>query len=249
MKMDATRFSQSKSQEAPRTEARRTSSKRFLVVLSVLLIVLVGPLFGPVPALLLNSMDVPAATAWEVVLFLVPFSIILVVMLGWMRRNGRTLADLGWRQPTTLPAIILGTLLGVFWAAFGAFGYLQFNPDANLMELSLFRVFTAVVGAGAAILEDLITRGFVMGELKRLKTPTWLQILASSLLFALYHSLWWLNPVGFVFSVVYGLLLGGLFVLGKRSLTPVILAHSLALLLAEPFLTLSLMEAIKLGLG
>ena len=49
--------------------------------------------------------------------------------------------------------------------------------------------------------------------------------------------------------MVFGLLLSGLFVLGKRSLTPVILAHSLALLLAEPFLTLSLMEAVKMGMG
>jgi hypothetical protein len=32
-------------------------------------------------------------------------------------------------------------------------------------------------------------------------------------------------------------------------LTPVILAHSLALLLGEPFLTLSLMEAVQMSLG
>lgn len=34
-----------------------------------------------------------------------------------------------------------------------------------------------------------------------------------------------------------------------RSLTPVILAHSLALLIGEPFLTLSLMEAIRMAAG
>ena len=200
--MNATQFSQSKSQESPRAEARRTSNKLFLVVLSVLLIVLVGPLFGPVPVLLLNAMEIRPATGWQVALFLVPFSLILAVMLGWMRRNGRTLADLGWRQPTTLLAIVLGTLLGVFWAVLGTFSYLQFNPDANLMELSLLRLFTALVGAGGAIMEDLITRGFVMGELKRLKTPTWLQIIASSLLFALYHTVWAFNPLSFAFSVV-----------------------------------------------
>ncbi len=247
--MNATQSSPSNTQEALRVGSRGMSSKTFLAVLSLLLIVLVGPLFGPVPAFLLNTMEVRPATGWQVALFLVPFGIITAVMLGWMRRNGRTLADLGWRRPTTGLAIVLGTLLGVFWAMFGSFGYLQFNPGANLMEVSLFRLFTALIGAGAAILEDLITRGFVMGELKRLKTPTWLQVAASSLLFALYHSLWGFNIFGFAFSVVYGLLLSGLFVLGKRSLTPVILAHSLALLLAEPFLTLSLMEAVKMGMG
>jgi hypothetical protein len=38
--------------------------------------------------------------------------------------------------------------------------------------------------------------------------------------------------------VVYGLLLGGLFLWGKRSLTPVILGHSLVVLLSEPFATM-----------
>jgi membrane protease YdiL (CAAX protease family) len=227
----------------------RMSNKTFLVVLALLLIILVGPLFGPVPAYLVRTMDTRTATAWQVVLFLVPFGAITALMLAWMRRNQRTLADLGWRQPTTLLAIGLGTLLGVFWAAFGSFAYLQFNPNANLLELNLFRLFTALVGAGASILEDLITRGFVMNELKRLKAATWLQVIASSLLFALYHTVWGFNPVSFAFSVVYGLMLSGLFVLGKRSLTPVILAHSLALLLGEPFLTLALIEAVQLSLG
>lgn len=142
---------------------------------------------------------------------------------------------------------MLGALAGVLWGVFGMFGYLQFNPEADLFEISLLRLFTALAGAGGALLEDLITRGFVMGELERMQTPAWIQVVASSLLFALYHSLWGLNIFGFVFSLVYGAILGGLFLLGKRSLTPVILAHSLALLIGEPFLTISLMEAIRMG--
>jgi membrane protease YdiL (CAAX protease family) len=159
------------------------------------------------------------------------------------------LADLGWRQPTTRLAIISGAVLGLFWGVLGTFSYLQFNPEANLFELSLFRLFTALVGAGAATLEDLITRGFVMNELRRLNSPTWMQLVASSLLFALYHTVWGFNIIAFIFSLVYGLLLGGLFILGKRSLTPVILGHSLALLVGEPFLTLSLMEAVRMAVG
>ncbi len=88
-----------------------------------------------------------------------------------------------------------------------------------------------------------------MEELERMQIPAWGQVVASSLLFALYHSVWALNIVGFVFSLVYGLIPGGLFLLGKRSLTPVILAHSLALRTGEPFLTLSLMEAIWMAAG
>lgn len=225
------------------------SNRAFLIVLALLLLVLVGPLFGPVPWYLVTTMEVRVATAWQVVLFLIPFGVVLGAVLAWMRRNQRTLADLGWRQPSTPLAIVLGTLLGLLWGVFGTFSYLQFNPTANVFEVSLFRLFAALVGAGGAVLEDMITRGFVMGELKRLNTPTWLQIIASSLLFALYHTVWGFNILGFVFSLVYGLLLSGLFVLGKRSLTPVILGHSLALLVGEPFLTLSLMEAIKMAIG
>jgi membrane protease YdiL (CAAX protease family) len=225
------------------------NNKSFLIVLAVLLLLLVGPLFSPVPVLLIMNMDIRAATSWQVGLFLVPFAIILGVMLSWMRRNQRTLADLGWRQPTTRLAIISGAVLGLFWGVLGTFSYLQFNPEANLFELSLFRLFTALVGAGAATLEDLITRGFVMNELRRLNSPTWMQLVASSLLFALYHTVWGFNIIAFIFSLVYGLLLGGLFILGKRSLTPVILGHSLALLVGEPFLTLSLMEAVRMAVG
>jgi len=225
------------------------NNKAFLIVLTLLLLALVGPLFGPVPSYLVTTMEVRAATGWQVVLFLIPFGVVLGVVLAWMRRNQRTWADLGWRLPSTPLAIALGILLGLFWGVLGTFSYLQFNPTANVFEISLFRLFTALVGAGAAVLEDMITRGFVMNELKRLNTPTWLQIIASSLLFALYHTIWGFNILSFVFSLVYGLLLSGLFVLGKRSLTPVILGHSLALLIGEPFLTLSLMEAIKMAIG
>ena len=225
------------------------NSKTFLLVLSALLLLLVGPLFGPVPVYLVRTFDVRTAALWELGLFLVTSAIVFGVMWMWMRRNGRTLADLGWLQPSTWPALIAGAALGLFWGAFGTMGYLQFVPDGNVMELSLYRVATALLGAGVGVVEDLITRGFVMNELKRLGAATWLQVLASSLLFALYHSVWGFSPIGFAFSLVYGLLLAGLFVWGKRSLTPVVLAHSLALFIGEPFLTLSLLEAIKAAIG
>lgn len=225
------------------------SSKTFLVVIALLLLLLVGPLFGPVPVALLTAMDVRAATAWQVVLFLLPLALITGVMLAWMRRNQRSLADLGWRRPTTSLAIVLGAFVGLAWGVLGTFSYLQFNPTANVMEVSLFRVTTALVGAAGAIVEDLITRGFVIEELKRLGAAGVTQVLGSSLLFAAYHSVWGFNIFGFAFSLIYGLLLSGLFLLGKRSLTPVILGHSLALLVGEPFLTLSLMSAIRMAIG
>jgi membrane protease YdiL (CAAX protease family) len=126
-------------------------------------------------------------------------------------------------------------------------GFLQFHPEANPLEISLFRVFTAVVGAVIAVGEDMVTRGYVMHELQHFNASGWLQVVGSSLLFALYHSIWHFNLPVFVVSLVYGLILGGLFIMGNRSLTPVILAHSLALLVGEPFLTMSLITAVHRG--
>lgn len=225
------------------------NSKAFLPVVALLLVVLVGPLFGPVPAALITAFDIRTATVWQVVLFLIPLGLILAVVLAWMRRQGRTLADVGWRRPTRPAAILLGAALGLAWGALGTASYMQFVPEADVFEVSLFRLFTALVGAGGAVLEDLTTRGFFMEELRRIGAGGWTQALASSLLFAAYHTLWGFNILAFLFSLVYGLMLSGLFVFGRRSLTPVILGHSLALLVGEPFLTLSLMEAVRMAVG
>ncbi|MFN8387589.1 MAG: CPBP family glutamic-type intramembrane protease, partial [Anaerolineales bacterium] len=79
---------------------------------------------------------------------------------------------------------------------------------------------------------------FIMNQLHKIGSSKWIQVVVSALIFALYHTAWGFNPFSFVFSVVYGLLLGGLFLWGKRSLTPVILGHSLVVLLSEPFATM-----------
>ena len=219
----------------------------FLLIVALLLLLLVGPLFGPVAAYLVSVRDIQSAAAWEMVLFLITVSIAFGIVRIWMTRNGRTMADLGWGKPSRPLAIVLGTLLGVFWGVFGSFGYLRFVKDANIFEISLFRLLMALAGALVAFLEDVMTRGLIMNELQRLGSSNRLQVLASSVLFSLYHSIWGFNVISFIVGLIYGLMLGGLFVLGRRSLTPVILGHSLALLLGEPFLTMSLMQAIKLG--
>ena len=92
--------------------------------------------------------------------------------------------------------------------------------------------------AGGALLEDLITRSFVMNQLHKIGSSKWVQLVVPALIFALYHTIWGFNVFSFAFSLVYGIMLGGLFLWGKRSLTPVILAHSLAVLISEPFATM-----------
>jgi hypothetical protein len=37
----------------------------------------------------------------------------LGLLLAWLHRHGRSLADLGWRRPTTPPALLLGLVFGL----------------------------------------------------------------------------------------------------------------------------------------
>src|SRR5436853_1356556 len=84
----------------------------FLLIVALLLLLLVGPLFGPVAAYLVSVRDIQSAAAWEMVLFLITVSIAFGIVRIWMTRNGRTMADLGWGKPSRPRAIVLGTLLG-----------------------------------------------------------------------------------------------------------------------------------------
>lgn len=84
----------------PATTARAkgslfTDNKTFLMVVMALLLIIAGPLFGPIPFLLATTMDVRAATGWQVALFLIGFGVVFGIVVAWMRRNQRTFADLG----------------------------------------------------------------------------------------------------------------------------------------------------------
>jgi len=223
-----------------------------LAVVTGLLLLVMGPCFGPVPRYLTAIMPLRPAVAWQLLAFAAALGIVFAWTWVWLRKMGRGLGDLGLGRPTRGWPVAIGVVVGVAWGLFGAWGYLRLDAGADLFEMSRLRLYTAVGGAVVAVFEDLITRGLIMEELRRLQKRTGVQVLASSLLFALYHSLWLGNLPGiigsFVASLVYGLILSGLFVWGKRSLTPVIMGHSLALLVGEPFLSMSLLRAAQ-GMG
>jgi len=217
----------------------RSSIQRHLVIVAVLLLLLIGPIFGPLPDFLGEQFGIETAVIIMLFTFVVGFSIILTVIFRFneIRSDslGEKLARLGWGQPSRLAAIIVAVIAGLAWGALFLSSTLQFNPDTNLAELSLFRLAAILIAVFGALLEDLITRGFVMNGLRQINVPNWGQLILSALLFALYHTIWAFNVFSFIFSVIFGLILGGLFLWGKRSLTPVIVAHILPLIIAEPF--------------
>lgn len=213
--------------------------QRHLLIVAGLLLLLIGPIFGPIPKFLGERFGIETAVMLMLFIFLIGFSIILVVIFGFDEMRSDSLREklgrLGWGQPTRLAAIIVAVIAGLAWGALFLSSTLQFNPDANLTELSLFRLASILIASIGAIQEDLITRGFVMNGLRKINIPGWGQLLISALLFALYHTIWAFNVFSFIFSVIFGLILGGLFLWGKRSLTPVVVAHLLPIIISEPF--------------
>ena len=213
---------------------------RRIAIVTLLLLVLVGPNFGPLPHLLRQSLSLEGSITGVLIWFCVAFMIILAVIFRMIKSTsiGEFLKSHGLGAPSGIGANIAGLILGIVWALLFLSSTLQFEPDANITQINGFRILTALLAAGGALLEDLITRSFMMNQLHKIGSSKWVQVVVSALIFALYHTVWGFNPYSFVFSVVYGLLLGGLFLWGKRSLTPVILGHSLVVLLAEPFATM-----------
>lgn len=217
----------------------------FLVVL--LLCLLVGPNFGPVPAILGARIAIEPAVIGLLISFIIAFVIVIVAML-WLEGDSfatlrARLRELGLGKPARPVANIVGAIVGLAWGGLLMSSILQFQPETNLAEFSVFRLLAAGLAAFGTILEDVVTRGYLMNRMQGLKVPNWAQAILSALVFALYHSIWAFNPFSFVFSVVYGLLLSGLYLWGRRSLTPVILGHALAVLISEPFATMLIFVA------
>lgn len=222
------------------TEVETSTVWRRLALVIVLLLLLVGPNFGPIPSLLRQSLSIENSVMALLVSFWIGFSIIIAVILrmsGGMSL-GALFRSLGLGAPSRTAANIAGLVLGLVWGFMFLSSILQFDPDADITQINGFRVAAALLAAGGALLEDFVTRGYLMNQMQQIKLPNWVQLVVSALVFALYHTIWGFNVFSFIFSVVYGLLLGGLFLWGKRSLTPVILAHSLAVLISEPFSTM-----------
>jgi membrane protease YdiL (CAAX protease family) len=213
---------------------------RRIAIVTLLLLVLVGPNFGPLPHLLRQSLSLEGSVTGVLIWFWVAFLIILAVVYRMNKSMSirEFLKSSGLGAPSGIGANIAGLILGLLWGMLFLSSILQFDPDANITQITGFRILTALLAAGGALLEDLITRSFIMNQLHKIGSSKWVQVVIPALIFALYHTAWGFNAFSFVFSVIYGLMLSGLFLWGKRSLTPVILGHSLVVLIAEPFATM-----------
>jgi membrane protease YdiL (CAAX protease family) len=162
-------------------------------------------------------------------------------VLTWrLHRRGGSLRDLGWGRATNWRALALGLGIALAYSA-----YTTLNPQVrpHLLEVSALKLLAVGVAIVAGVVEETIFRGYVMTMLGRMGYGVLIQIVLSGLVFALVHFYGFLDPVSLLIvqgsTLALGLALAITYVVGRRSLTPVILSHALIDSIIEPWLILS----------
>jgi len=166
-----------------------------------------------------------------------------------LRQRGMTFGDLGlWRTPRPTAWLAAVVLAGLF-----VFVLLQgpLRSRIDWWDASAFRIYTAVLaGVAAGLREEILFRGYVMTELARGGVGITGQLLGSAVLFGLAHVGWstighgglaTLAPI-IINTSVAGLLYGAVYLLGGRSLMPVIAAHAATDMVIEPWLLLAMVS-------
>jgi uncharacterized protein len=172
-------------------------------------------------------------------------STVLLVIL-YLRSRNRSFADIGFGRPATIYGWIAAAMLAALFVGVMLMGPLR--GRAALTEPSFFHLYNSVVaGLGAGFCEEVVFRGFVMSALSWAGIGRVTQVLASGLLFGLAHVGWATLGAAFdprVFwgtlipTAVLGMLYAGVYLLSRRSLTPVIVSHTITDMIIEPWLLL-----------
>jgi membrane protease YdiL (CAAX protease family) len=192
-----------------------------------------------------ERMSLFQAAVWQAVGFGLALAIILVIIVAWQRARGSSLAELGWGRRTTPLAVTLSVLLGIAYLWGSYFGAQYILPGVDVTEFSVVRLALAPLGVFGAVAEETMMRGFFMTELQRAGVSTWLQIVASGACSAVYHALQNPTLLGFLPSFILFSMHAALYVLGKRSLTPPIIAHSMYHVFGEPYLLMMAMAVMQ----
>jgi hypothetical protein len=161
-----------------------------------------------------------------------------------LRLRGQKLGNVGWRRPASTWAWLLAVGVAILFsgAALGSVG----GSAQLLSDWSFYRISLAlVIGASSGICSETIFRGFVMTQARDAGVPLAIQILMSAVLFDLAAARFgWVGTTGhpnfwlFVATHPAAVVLGGTFaiiyVVGRRSLTPVIVGHAAIDIIIEP---------------
>lgn len=165
----------------------------------------------------------------------------VIVLAGvslYYRRKGIQIRQLGWKLPEN------SMVVGVLALSAGALyiWYSSHLPEIgeNLSEISMFKLWGLVAGAGGAVMEEIIFRGYIMTHLEQVKITPKIQVLLTAITFSLIHLGFGLT--GMLCTFLLGAALGGLYLLGRRSLFGPALCHVAINAVLEPWLLLWLLR-------
>ncbi len=202
-----------------------------LIMLACLGVLIVSPVV--LLARLGIILDMRQRTSVALVGTLMSELILFGFLLRWLKSERMTFADIGWRRPTTIPALILAITFALGYAV-----YTLSNPliGSRAGEISLFKAAGAVVGVIGAIVEESVFRGYLISELRKLGVSTGAQIILSGASFGIIHA--GFSFIGILFAYVLGIAMATAYVIGKHSLASSVIGHTVVNILVEPWLLL-----------
>lgn len=165
----------------------------------------------------------------------------LLVLRALLRKRGLSLRALGLGKATNWRGLALGVAVALAYAGVTA----ALNPavGSNLLRFGALKVLAVVAALVAGLVEETIFRGYIMATLGQMGSGHVTQVVVSAAVFALAHFYGFVSPVAllttFAFTLILGAALAVTYLVGKRSLTPVIIGHTLVDLIIEPWLLLS----------
>lgn len=168
------------------------------------------------------------------------------IVMSWSGRNIPMVQNLGFTADrlAPLPAWIAALLFAGAYIAY-TFRALPFVRE-HQREVSLFKLIGVVAAFASGIMEEVVFRRWLMDSALAHGVGSVGQILLSGLVFGLFHLVWHafsadrrFSLYGAASTVVAGMALAAIYLLGDRNLGPCIAAHMLINLVVEPWLVLA----------
>jgi hypothetical protein len=224
----------------------RQPGAKFRAVLESILVLyfyyLLVTVFLILPPVVLRSLgirlDLRPGTAITLGGVLIAELVALGAATAYYRRKGITLGQVGWSMPRNRAAVVaLSLAVALLYSAFT----LQIpQVRENIAEISLLKFWGILVGVLAALMEEVIFRGYIMARLQQVRISPVVQVLLTSVAFALLHL--GFGVIGILCTLLVGMALGGLYLMGQRSLLGPILCHGIINAIIEPWLLLWLLQ-------
>jgi len=174
-------------------------------------------------------------------------SIAFFLIARGLRRGGRSLKDIGFASGATNSSYAIALLVAIVYCC-GAIWAIP-SIAAWVDRASYLKLLAVVAACMAGLFEETFFRGYVMTAVRDRGNGPVAQVVASGLLFGVFHAAWGLSGrfsfAAFVTPVAWttglGLALACAYLQAGRKLGPVVLSHALIDAVIEPGLLISAM--------